>query len=185
MTTLSKSFYRPVTIETAPEASRPFLESVQKSLGFVPNLMATYANSPAVLQGYLSLDSAFRKSSFTRAEQQVILLTASVENDWDYCLAAHATVARQFKVPGPVIDSICQRSAVPDPTLGSLVELVREAIHERGHLADATVPRFLQAGYAKPHVMEILLGIALKTISTHLDHISPASIDGAFAGEGK
>jgi alkylhydroperoxidase family enzyme len=86
-----------LTIETAPEASRPLLESVQKSLGFVPNLMATYANSPAVLQGYLSLDSAFRKSSFTRAEQQVILLTASVENDCDYCAAAHATVAGEGK----------------------------------------------------------------------------------------
>jgi hypothetical protein len=53
MTTVSEPFYRPLTIETAPEASRPLLESVQKSLGFVPNLMATYLDhiSPTSIDG--------------------------------------------------------------------------------------------------------------------------------------
>lgn len=36
---------------------------------------------------------------------------------------------------------------------------------------------------AKEQVMEILLGVALKTISTYLDRISPAVIDHAFAAE--
>jgi hypothetical protein len=33
--------------------------------------------------------------------------------------------------------------------------------------------------------MELLLGIALKTISNYLDHISPAPVDAAFAAESK
>ena len=37
---------------------------------------------------------------------------------------------------------------------------------------------------AKEPVMEVLLGVALKTISTYLDHISPAVINDAFAAEG-
>ena len=37
--------------------------------------------------------------------------------------------------------------------------------------------------YAKEPVMEIRLGVALKTISTYLDHISPAVIDDGFAAE--
>jgi hypothetical protein len=39
--------------------------------------------------------------------------------------------------------------------------------------------------YAKEPVMEILLGVALKTISTYVGHILlPAVIDDAFAAEG-
>lgn len=36
----------PVTDDTAPEAPRPVLEVVRKAYGFVPNLLATFANSP-------------------------------------------------------------------------------------------------------------------------------------------
>ena len=39
--------------------------------------------------------------------------------------------------------------------------------------------------YAKEQVMEMLLGVAIKTISTYLDHILPAVIDDAFAAEAK
>jgi hypothetical protein len=34
-------------------------------------------------------------------------------------------------------------------------------------------------------VMELLLGIALKTISNYLDHLSPVPVDRAFAAESK
>jgi hypothetical protein len=37
----------------------------------------------------------------------------------------------------------------------------------------------------KEQVMELLLGIALKTISNYLDHISPTLLDHALAGESK
>jgi hypothetical protein len=37
-----------------------------------PNFMATFANNPAVLEGYLALDAAFEKASFTPRERQTI-----------------------------------------------------------------------------------------------------------------
>lgn len=55
MNTVTETLYAPLTIATAPEASRPMLEKVQKSLRFIPNLMAIFANNPAVLEGYLAL----------------------------------------------------------------------------------------------------------------------------------
>ena len=65
---------------TAPEAAKPMLEKVQRSLGFIPNLIAIFANSPIVLEGYMALGGVFEKSSFAPRERQIILLTASVEN---------------------------------------------------------------------------------------------------------
>src|SRR5271169_3843350 len=38
----------------------------------------------------------------------------------------------------------------------------------------------LVEGYSKEQVMEILLGVAMKTISNYLDHINPTPIDAAL-----
>ena len=51
--------------------------------------------------------------------------------------------------------------------------------------ANTRVSERLGIKYAKEPVMEILLGVARKTISTYLDYISPAVIDDTFAAEGK
>jgi hypothetical protein len=65
MSTTTDTLFAPLTIATAPEASRPALEKIQESLGYIPNLMAIFANNPTVLQGYLALDAVFEKGSFT------------------------------------------------------------------------------------------------------------------------
>jgi uncharacterized peroxidase-related enzyme len=175
-----------LTIATAPEASRPALEKIQKSLGFIPNLMATFANNPTVLEGYLALGAVFEKGSFTPRERQIILLAASVENDCNYCAAAHSQIAKSLlHTPTEVITAVRNNTPVPDAKLNALVALVRELVRERGYAKEKTIQKFLAAGYKKEQVMEILLGIALKTISNYLDHISPTHVDQAFAGESK
>lgn len=94
MSTATETLYTPLTIANAPEDSKPVLENIQKSFGFIPNLMAIFANNPTVLEGYLALDAFYEKGSFTPRERQLILLAASVENHCNYCAAAHSTVAK-------------------------------------------------------------------------------------------
>ncbi len=175
---------QPLTINTAPEGSQPVLQNIQKGFGFIPNLMATFANSPAVLKGYLALDAEWEKSGFTPSERQIVLLTASVENDCNYCTAAHSTIAKAFlKVPAETVSAIRANAPTGDERIDALAGLTREIVSHRGHARDEAVNRFLAAGFSKPQVMELLLGVALKTISNYLDHLNPAPIDAAFASE--
>ena len=186
MSTTTDTLFAPLTIATAPEASRPALEKIQKSLGYIPNLMAIFANNPAVLQGYLALDAAFVKGSFTPRERQIILLAASVENHCNYCVAAHSTIAKgALHTPAEVVAAVRDGTPVPDAKLNALVTLVKELVRERGYAKDKTIQKFLAAGYKKEQVMELLLGIALKTISNCLDHISPTPLDPGFVAENK
>ena len=186
MSTTNDTLFAPLTIATAPEASRPALEKIQKSLGYIPNLMAIFANNPTVLQGYLALDAVFEKGSFTPRERQIILLAASVENHCNYCVAAHSTIAMGgLHTPAEVVAAVRDNTPVPDAKLNALVTLVRELVRERGYAKDKTIQKFLAAGYKKDQVMELLLGIALKTISNCVDHISPVPVDPAFAAESK
>lgn len=184
MSTATGTLFQPLTIVNAPEASKPVLENIQKSFGFIPNLMATFANSPAVLQGYLAMDGAFEKGTFTPVERQLILLAASEENKCRYCAAAHSTIAKGFlHTPAETIAAVRDGQPLTDKKQNALVNLVREIVRERGFASASTVDAFLAAGYQKPQAMELLLGVALKTVSNYLDHLSPTTIDQAFAAE--
>jgi uncharacterized peroxidase-related enzyme len=186
MNTTTEALYSPLTVATAPEASKPVLENIQKSFGFIPNLMGIFANNPTVLEGYVTLNAIYDKGSFTPIERQLILLAASVQNHCDYCTAAHSTIAKgALHTPADLVVAIRNNAPLPDKKLNALVVLVKELVRERGHAKDETIQNFIAAGYKREQVMELLLGIALKTISNYLNHISPAPVDRAFAAESK
>jgi AhpD family alkylhydroperoxidase len=143
-------------------------------------------NNPAVLQGHLALDGVYEKGSFTPRERQLILLAASVENHCNYCAAAHSTIAKgALRTPPEIVAAVRNNTMGPDAKINALVTLVKELVRERGYASEETIQKFIAAGYRKEQVMELLLGIALKTISNYLDHLSPAPIDPAFAAESK
>ncbi len=174
----------PLTIETAPEKSKPILEQVKKGFGFIPNLMATFANSPAVLEGYLAMDASFGKSSLSPVERQLILLAVSAQNSCGYCLAAHSTILKGgMKVDAETVSAVRSGNTLANSKYDALVKLTREIVAERGHASEAAVQRFLNEGYKPEQVMEILLGVALKTVSNYLDHMNPTPLDSAFQNE--
>ncbi|MDR3456255.1 MAG: carboxymuconolactone decarboxylase family protein [Verrucomicrobiae bacterium] len=173
-----------LTIANAPAASQPVMEGIQKGFGFIPNLMATMAHSPELLKGYLALDAEWDKTSFTPQERNFALLAASVENECGYCTAAHSTIAKVCqKVPVATVAAIRAGKPTGDKKTDALITLVRELVSQRGHASRATIDNFLAAGFAKTQVMELLMPVALKTISNYLDHINPAPLDAAFASE--
>ena len=179
------ALFSPVGVETAPEESRPLLEKVQESFKFIPNLYGVFANSAALLEGYLGLEGAFEKGGLSAVERQMVLLAASVENSCKYCAPAHSTVLKAFlHVPAEVVSAVRSNVPVSDPKLNALVSLTKEIVSERGHVRAQTMESFLDAGYAKGQVLEVLIGVALKTMSNYLDHISPTELDPAFQSEG-
>jgi uncharacterized peroxidase-related enzyme len=170
--------------DQVPAGSRPFLEKVKKGFGFIPNLFATFSNSPTLLEGYLGLDATYSKATLSAAERQLVLLTASVVNECAYCTAAHSTVAKgMLKVPADVVAAVRAGQPVADVKLNALVNLTRDLVLSRGHVAPAAIQSFLDAGYRNEQVGEVLIGVALKTISNYTHHLSPVEIDSAFKAE--
>ena len=114
---------------------------------------------------------------------QIVLLTVSIQSKGAYRTAAHSTAAKSLaKAPDDVIGAIRDGRSVHDPRLNALVVITREIVRDRGHVKPETMRAVVGAGYRKEQVMEILLGVAVKTISNYLDHISPIDVDPAFRG---
>lgn len=175
---------KPLTIETAPEGSKNTLTSIQKGYGFIPNLMATFAHSPAVLNGYLAMDAAWETSSLSPKERQIILLATSVQNHCDYCKAAHSTILKtMMKVDAELVQAVRNGDTLSDAKLNALVGFTRELVNERGFVSERTKADFLKHGYSEVQMMEVIVGVALKTISNYIDHLNPVEIDAGFKGE--
>ncbi len=171
------------SLETVPEAGRETLETVNKAYGFVPNLIGTMVESPALANAYLNIGKTFGDASFTPTEQQVVLLTASRVNECDYCIAAHSTVAKLGDVPASVVNAIREDRPLEDPRLESLRTFTRQVVEQRGWVGENAVDAFIDAGFTRAQVLEVVLGVAMKTLSNYTNHIAKPALDPAFQAE--
>jgi len=174
-----------LTIESAPEKSKEILQAAEDKLGFVPNMYKYFANSPALFQTYAKGYEAFRNDTgFSPAEQEVVFLTASVENDCHYCKAAHAFLANSTSnVPEQVTDAILHGKEITDEKLNALHKLTLKVIEKKGWLSRSDIEEFTSAGYEEKNVLDVITGVAVKTLSNFTNHITQVPIDDAFKGE--
>lgn len=170
------------TLEDADPKARAVLEKTKAAMGMIPNMYGNMANSPALLQTYAQGYSLFREDSdFSPVEQEVIFLTISRENECVYCMAAHSFVADKLSnVPTEVTDAIRNDDLIVDDRLAALVEFTRVMFVTRGNPNENDVEAFTQAGYAESHILDIILAIAVKTISNYANHVFDTPVDAAF-----
>jgi uncharacterized peroxidase-related enzyme len=181
MSTASAELFPILEAGRVPANSRPFLDQVKKSFGFVPNLFAVFANSPVLLEGYLALNAAYEKASLTPVERQLVLLAASVANHCDYCMAAHSTVLKgMLGVSADIIAAVRANRPLANRRHDALVNLSRAMVITRGEVPEQTLNAYFDAGYRSEQVAEVLVGVALKTLSNYTSHLSPPDIDVEF-----
>lgn len=166
--------------DDAPQASRPTLDHAQQTLGFVPNLYGVFAAAPAALKAYTQIDAALKESSLTPAEQQIVLLSVSFENECEYCMAAHSKIAAMSQVPEDVIQELRDGQPLSDDKQEALRTFTRAVVKQRGNLEPSQVQAFLDAGYSRANILEVLVGVAQKTLSNYTNHLAETPVDDAF-----
>ncbi|MBD1396840.1 carboxymuconolactone decarboxylase family protein [Pontibacter sp. JH31] len=179
-----KTTLEPVTTATANEAQKPHLETSQKQMGMIPNMYANMVNSPGLMETYAVGYEHFRKNSgFSPVEQEVVFVTISIANGCEYCAAAHSFLADNVsKVPVEVTNAIRAEQEIPDAKLNALSVFTRAMFEKRGNPSHEDVEAFLEAGYQEKHILEIILALAVKTLSNYSNHIFHTEVDDMFSG---
>lgn len=168
-------------IESAPEASRPLLESSKKEYGMIPNLHGVMAESAAVLEAYRTLNELFTsKTSLSPEQQNVVWLTIAVENGCHYCVPAHTAIAKSMQVSAEVIDALRDGNRVPDGSLEALRVFTRKVVRERGGVSEQDVQEFMDAGHSRQQVLEVVLGVSQKVLSNYINAIARTPLDEPF-----
>lgn len=153
------------TLDSAPEAAKPFLQNALKGSGFIPNLLGVLANAPAALETYVTVSGLNGKADLGLPEREVVQLIAATTHGCDFCVAGHTAVAfNKAKLPEEVIAALREQRELPDARLEALAAFARESIATRGAVSDAGLAAFRAAGFTDGNALEVLLGISLATL---------------------
>ena len=172
-----------VEIGNADEVTKPILESAKKQMGMVPNMLALMANNPAQLDAYTKVDATFRQNSGLSAkEQEVVLLTAAVENACTYCVAAHSFIGKnQSGLSDDELDALRNKGKLADEKLEALHQFTQKMVEVSGFADETDRQALFNAGYNEKTVIAVVTGISLKTLSNYFNHQAETPLDSAFA----
>lgn len=165
------------THETAPEASRDTLAAVEQKFGFLPNMVREMAEAPSTLKGYVALGELLEQTSLSPIEQQLVLASVSIANTCEYCVAAHSAGLRRAGLPQDELDALREGRSLRDAKLAALRAFTIELVESRGRPDPGTLRAFRDAGYGDRQVLEVILGVGMKTISNYVNHIANTPVD--------
>ena len=169
-----------ITIPAAdqtPAASRPLLDAVNKQLGVVPNLMKMLGNSPAALGGYLSLSGALGKGMLGPKIGERIALAIAEINGCRYCLAAHTYLGTNLAKLDTAEIAANRNGTSTDPKAEAAVRFAVDIARTRGHVSDGAVQAVKDAGYGDAEIMEIVVHVALNTLTNYVNEVADTEID--------
>ena len=166
----------PASIEASPAASQPLLHAVAKQLGKAPNLFRMVGNSPAALEGHVSLLGALGKGALPLQTRGRIALAVAEVNGCSYCLSAHTALGRLAKLDDAEMTAN-RDGGSNDPKADTAVRFAVKVTRERGQVSDADVRSLKDAGYDDAQIVEIVLHVALNVFTNYINKIAETEID--------
>jgi uncharacterized peroxidase-related enzyme len=168
------------TIDSAPARSTAPLRALEQGLGFVPNLAATMAESPTLVTGFVNLRKTLADGELSGVEREIVALAVSLENDCDYCMAAHSTFALMQNADADAVIAARTDAAPDDPKLGALYRFARILVAKKGHVSAEESQALLDAGYSRGAVLDVVAQVGHTTLANLAHGISKAPLDEEF-----
>jgi len=168
------------TVPTRDQVSaqnQQLFDTLQKGLGFVPNLYATFGLSDNGLGAYLTFQQSQTKGAFKAKEREAINLVVSQVNECVYCLAAHTALGKMNGFSDQQMLQLRAGYADFDPKLDALVKLAQAITETKGHPATELVDSYIAAGYAQSSVIDLILMVGDKIMSNYLHSMTNIPVD--------
>lgn len=169
-----RTFNVPTREEVSPN-NQAIFDNLEKAVGFVPNLYATYAYSQNALGNYLTLANS--KTSLSAKEKEVVNLAVSQVNECNYCLAAHTAIGKMNGFTDEQILELRTGRASFDSRLNALAGLAKDITENRGATSEAALDQFFAAGYTKESLIDTIVMVGDKTISNYVHKTTDVPID--------
>lgn len=167
--------------EARPEVKGIF-DVLKSKVGMVPNLYAFIGHSATALPAYLAFDEALGKGVFTAKERQAIFLVVSQVNQCHYCQSAHTALGKMNGFTEE--ETIKLRTAtIEDKRLKAITSLAAEITQSHGKPSEKVLQNFLDAGFDKGALVELVANIGYKTVANYIHNIAQFPIDFPVAKE--
>ncbi|MEM8790550.1 MAG: carboxymuconolactone decarboxylase family protein [Pseudomonadota bacterium] len=162
---------------TAPEPARETLAAVKADFGMIPNLERTMASAPPLLEAYATAWELFDRTSLSPVERQIVYQTANFENECDYCVPWHTLLSQKAGMAPVDVEALRRGAALSDPKEEALRRFTQTVVRTRGNIAEADLEAFAAAGWGAEQALEVVLGVAIKTMSNYTNSIAATPLD--------
>src|SRR5262245_3636278 len=172
------------SVLSAPAASRAILEDLRKEVGFLPNLAATMAESPTLVEAFTTLRSIVRRGSLTGSERAAVAIVLSVTSRCTYCVAAYSGFALGQGTP-PAAVAALRAGDWPDgaPRLAALARFTRALIERRGFASSSDLAALEQAGLSAAQALEVVAMMGMVMLANYAHNITGVALDEAFSAQ--
>ena len=165
-----------ISPENTDPKARHLLDGVRKALGVTPNMMATMAVSPAVLDGYLALNAALGRGTLPARQREQLALAVAEPNSCDYCLAVHSYLGKGAGLSDEeILQSRQGRSA--DPKTLALLQLAQEIVATHGQLTASVVDQYRSRGLTDAEIAEVVAHVALNVFTNYFNLTAGTEVD--------
>ncbi|SHG55311.1 carboxymuconolactone decarboxylase family protein [Flagellimonas flava] len=161
--------------EEVSSGNQAIFDNLEKMLGFVPNLYATYAYSENALGNYLNFSNA--KTSLKAKEKEVVNLAVSEVNGCTYCLSAHTAIGKMNGFTDEQILELRAGGASFDNKLDALAKLAKNITENRGATSQSVLDNFFAAGWTKENLIDTIVLVGDKTISNYINNTTEIPVD--------
>ena len=161
--------------EEVSAENQAIFDHLEKAVGFVPNLFATYAYSENALKNYLDFSNA--KTSLKAKEKEAVNLAVSQVNNCEYCLSAHTAISKMNGFTDAQILELRSGKASFDSKLDALARLAKNITENRGNTAPDVLENFFNAGWTKENLIDTISLVGDKTISNYINNTTKVAVD--------
>ena len=155
---------------------KELFETIQGKMKMIPNLFRVFANSPKVLEGFLSLSGNLSQDSLSPKLREQIALTCAENNGCGYCLSAHTALGKMAGLNESETQS-AQSGKASDPKTEAALKFARAIIDTRGHVSDTDLQSIKSAGYTEAQIIEIVSHVVLNIFTNYANNVAKTTID--------
>ena len=164
-----------ISPDSATGQTKELYDGIKQNLGKVPNMMQALGSSPAALSGYLNLHDALSQGELGPQDRERIALIVAELNGCDYCLAAHSAIGKLVGLsPSEISES---RQATTVGVSNALLEFTKRVVETKGHVTDEDLDVIRGAGYSDAQIAEIVVNVALNTLTNFFNSVAKPEID--------
>jgi alkylhydroperoxidase family enzyme len=165
----------PIQPNEATGQAKALFDNILTRLPRVPNLLATLAHSPTVLGSYLAFTESFNSQLPERLRDLMSITVAQVMGG-DYILSFAHVLAKKEGISDEQI-SAARRAESSDVKTAALLRLAAKAAREHGRVSEDDLEAFLEAGYTKVELVDVLAYISFSVFRVYFTLMAQTAID--------
>ncbi|AEA27382.1 carboxymuconolactone decarboxylase family protein [Pseudonocardia benzenivorans] len=158
------------------EATQGILDAVGAQFGFVPNMFATLASNPTVLDVVVGLQTSLSRVLDAKT-RHTIALAVSQANECDYCVAAHSFVSSELGGMSSDDIDLARAGSSVDPRRAAVARFAQQVVESRGRVSDADLAAVRGAGYTDPQILAIVTVAVQALLTNFINNVNRTDVD--------